>query len=77
MREIIFQIEEDPIDGGYVAQALGHGITTQGDTLEELRSMIIDAVQCHFDKPEDIPAIIRLHFVREEILTCPPHETTP
>ena len=68
MREIIFQIEEDPVDGGYVARALGHGITTQAESVAELKEMIADAVRCHFDSPEDMPKVVRLHFVREEVL---------
>jgi hypothetical protein len=46
--EIIFEVTEDPVDGGYVASALGVGITTEADTLEELRLMVRDAVDCHF-----------------------------
>ena len=69
MKEIIFQIEEDPVDGGFVACALGHGITTQAESIPELKTMIVDAVRCHFDKPEDFPKVIRLHFVREEVLS--------
>ena len=68
MNEIIFVVEEDPIDGGFVARALGYGITTQAETIEELKRMVVDAVQCHFDKPADRPKLIRLHFVREEVL---------
>ena len=68
MREIIFQIEEDPVDGGYVARALGYGITTQAESVAELKEMIADAVRCHFDSPEDMPKVVRLHFVREEVL---------
>ncbi len=71
MNEITFQIEEDPVDGGYVAQALGVGITTQAETIPELKAMILDAVRCHFDKPEGQPKVVRLHFVREEILALP------
>ena len=71
MSEIVFQVEEDPVDGGYVARALGHGITTQADTVEELRAMVTDAVHCHFDAPDEMPRVIRLHFVREEVLTLP------
>jgi hypothetical protein len=65
VREIIFQIEEDAVDGGYVAQALGHGITTQAETLPELRVMIRDAVRCHFDDAER-PSVVRLHSVSED-----------
>jgi len=64
--EIIFTVEEEP-EGGYVAEALGHAIVTQGDTLEELRRMVRDAVRCHFE-PEERPAIIRLHILKEEVL---------
>ncbi len=64
--EIIFLVRESP-EGGYEAEALGHAIFTEADTLEELRDMVIDAVQCHFDENER-PRIIRLHFVKEEVL---------
>ena len=50
--EIIFEVREDEVDGGFVAIALGHVIATQGDTLEELRSMVRDAVHCHFGDGE-------------------------
>ena len=48
MNEIIFLIEEDP-EGGYNAQALGHSIFTEGETIEELKGNIKDALDCHFD----------------------------
>jgi len=67
MNEIIFLIEEDP-EGGFNARALGISIFTEGDSIEELKKNIFDALNCHFDKSEDIPKIIRLHYVREEIL---------
>jgi predicted RNase H-like HicB family nuclease len=72
VKEIIFQVEQDEIDGGYVATALGHSIVTQGESMEELRTMVRDAVQCHFgDRPDaERPAMIRLHFVRDEVLTA-------
>lgn len=68
--EIIFEVHEDEADGGYVATALGHAIATQGETLEELREMVRDAVQCHFGDgvPGEMPRVIRLHFVRDEVL---------
>jgi predicted RNase H-like HicB family nuclease len=49
MKEIIFEVLEDPA-GGYTASALGLGIHTQGDTLEELRAQIRDAVGCYTGK---------------------------
>ncbi|MGP8175409.1 MAG: type II toxin-antitoxin system HicB family antitoxin [Terracidiphilus sp.] len=68
MNEIIFDVREDEADGGYVASALGYGIHTQGETLEELRAMVKDAVNCYFDETMQPPSIIRLHFVRDEVL---------
>jgi predicted RNase H-like HicB family nuclease len=70
MSEIIFEVREDEVDGGYTASALGYGIHTQGDTLEELRVMVKEAVNCYFDETMHAPKIIRLHFVREEILAA-------
>lgn len=72
MSEIIFQVEHDEIDSGYVATALGHSIVTQADTLEELRAMVRDAVKCHFGDGTvgANPSVIRLHFVRDEVLTA-------
>ncbi len=72
MTEIIFEVHEDEVDGGYTAAALGHAIFTQGDTLEELRVMVRDAVQCHFGDgvPGTMPKVIRLHFVRDEVLAA-------
>ncbi|MBF2078191.1 MAG: 2-oxoisovalerate dehydrogenase [Synechococcales cyanobacterium T60_A2020_003] len=64
--EIIFLVEEDP-EGGYVARAIGESIFTQGETLEDLREMVRDAVQCHFEDHER-PKLIRLHIVRDEVI---------
>lgn len=64
--EIIFSVEESP-EGGYEARALGHSIFTQADSLDELRTMVRDAVSCHFEDDER-PSVIRLHIVRDELL---------
>ena len=68
MKEIIFEVREDETDGGYTASALGYGIHTEADTIEELRRNVREATECFFDKPEDIPGVVRLHFVRDEVL---------
>jgi hypothetical protein len=68
VNEIIFLVEESP-EGGYSARALGVSIFTEADTLGELRSMIRDAVQCHFEEAQK-PAVVRLHFVREEVMAA-------
>lgn len=69
MTEIVFQVEEDSVDGGWVARALGAGITTQADSIDELKTMIRDALRCHFDNDTDIPPVIRLHFVKDEVIS--------
>jgi predicted RNase H-like HicB family nuclease len=65
--EIIFEVSEAE-EGGFCATALGYGITTQAETVEELRQMVRDAVSCYFDDPQNAPKLIRLHFVRDEVL---------
>jgi len=68
MSEIIFEVREDEADGGYTASAVSGGIHTEGETLEELRRNVRDAVDCYFDDPAKSPKVIRLHFVRDEVL---------
>lgn len=67
VNEIIFMVEEEP-EGGFNAKALGYPIFTQADTIEELRINIKEALECHFDKKDLTPSIIRLHIVKEETL---------
>ena len=64
--EIIFLVEESP-EGGYEAKALGESIYTQAESLDELRTMVQDAVRSHFDD-HDRPQMIRLHHVHDEVL---------
>lgn len=66
MNEIVFLVEE-AIEGGLTARALGESIYTEADDLPDLREQIRDAVNCHFDQ-ENKPKVIRLHFVRDEVL---------
>jgi NAD-dependent oxidoreductase involved in siderophore biosynthesis len=68
MEEMIFLIEDAP-EGGYTARALGVSIFTEADDLNSLREMVRDAVRCHFDEGQG-PKIIRLHFVREEVIAA-------
>lgn len=69
MSEIIFLVEQEA-DGGYVAESVSHNIFTQGDTLEELREMVKDAVACVFPDPIQRPRMVRLHFVRDEVFAA-------
>lgn len=66
--EVLFNVE-DADDGGYVATAPLHGIVTQADSIDELHAQVRDAVACHFDAA-DKPKLIRLHFVRDEVLAA-------
>lgn len=66
-KEIIFLVEEYP-EGGYIARALGYGIFTEADTFKELKRLVQDAVQCHFDTKE-MPRLIRLHTVKDEVIS--------
>lgn len=68
MSEILFLVEQVP-EGGYTARALGDSIFTEADTLPELRQMVKDAVQCHFDEGGK-PKVIRLRIVQEEVLAA-------
>lgn len=65
-KEIIFLVEESP-EGGYEARALGHSIYTEADDFDELRTMLQDAVRCHFDEG-NLPNVIRLHLVKDEVI---------
>lgn len=68
MNEIVFLVE-DAVEGGLIARALGHSIFTEADTYAELRDQVRDAVHAHFDEA-DRPAVIRLHYVRDEVLAA-------
>lgn len=67
MKEVIFEVREDEVDGGYTASALGVGIHTEGNTLAQLRDNVREAVDAFFDETMDAPRVIRLHFVRDEV----------
>jgi predicted RNase H-like HicB family nuclease len=64
--EIVFNVTQEG-DGGYVAECLSHDIFTQGNTWDELRANVREAVSAYFfDQPK--PAAVRLHLVRDELL---------
>jgi len=66
--EVIFSVQESP-EGGYEARAIGHSIFTEAESMDELRSLVRDAVRCHFD-PAMRPTVIRLHFVKDEVISA-------
>ncbi len=49
------------------ARALGESIFTEANDLADLHDNVRDAVHCHFDEGQ-VPKVIRLHFVREEVI---------
>ena len=66
VNEIVFEITQEA-DGGFCAECLTESIFTQGDTWDELRTNVKEAVEAfYFDRPK--PAGIRLHLVRDEVL---------
>ena len=67
-KELIIEVVEDP-ECGYRAQALGEGIFTHGANLDELRTNIREAVDAYYDEDELRPAIVRLHYVHQEVLS--------
>ena len=67
MNELVFLVEEAP-EGGFTARALGVPVFTEAGTLDEIRLAIRDAVRCHFE-PGQEPRVLRLHVVREELMT--------
>jgi len=66
--EIVFSVYQET-DGGFVAECLSYDIFTQGNSWDELRSNVQEAVNGYFyDRPK--PDRIRLHLVRDEVLAC-------
>ncbi len=64
--ELVFEVTQEA-DGGYCAECLTEAIVTQGDTWEELRKNVVEAVDAfYFDGPK--PAHVRMHLVRDEVL---------
>lgn len=67
MSELVFEVIQEA-DGGYCAECLTENIFTQADTWDELRENAMEATAAFFfDRP--LPARIRLHLVRDEVLS--------
>jgi hypothetical protein len=70
MNELVFDVIQES-DGGCVAECLGEPIVTEGDTWEQLRASVQEAVRgFYFDRPAGLPRRIRLHLVRDEVMAC-------
>lgn len=66
MRELVFEITQEA-DGGFTAEALGEAIFTEGNTWEDLRRNVADAVEAYYFDAEK-PKQVRLRLVRDEML---------
>ena len=65
VNEIVFEVTQDA-DGGFCAECMTESIFTQGDTWEDLRANVKEAVEAfYFARPR--PAGIRLHLIRDEV----------
>ena len=64
--KVVFEVTE-AVEGGYDARALGYSIFTQGEGWDDLKSMVRDAVLCHFGE-DGAPGVARLHLVRDEVI---------
>ena len=65
--ESIFEVR-DADEGGYFARALGYPIFTEGETWEELRSNVLEAISLHFEETQTRPRLAQLHYVRDELI---------
>ncbi len=65
--ELIFEIR-DAEEGGLYARALGQGIFTEGESWEELRANVIEAVSLHFEDATNRPRLVQMHYVKDELI---------
>lgn len=69
MSELVFKIIQEA-DGGFCAECLSDSIVTEGDSWDGLRRNAWEVVRAfYFDDPKKLPNTIRLHLVRDEVLT--------
>lgn len=65
--ELIFEIR-DADEGGFFARALGHGIFTEGETWDDLRTNVLQAVSLHFEEATTRPSLVQMHYVKDELI---------
>jgi hypothetical protein len=66
--ELIFEIR-DAEEGGFCARALGAAIFTEGETWEELRANVLEAVGLHYEDRLERPRLVQLHYVKDELIS--------
>jgi predicted RNase H-like HicB family nuclease len=68
MSELIFEVTQEA-DGGYCAECLTENIFTQGDSWDQLRANVKEAVTAfYFNFNQSTPRSLRLHLVRDETI---------
>lgn len=67
--ELVFVVREAN-DGGYVARAPGHSIVAEAASWTELRQRARESANKHFENATVHPERIRLHMVKDELLSC-------
>lgn len=67
MNELVFEVVQEG-DGGYCAECLTESIFTQGETWDQLRTNVREAVTAFFFDGV-APPLIRLHLVRDEVVS--------
>ena len=67
MGELVFEVIQEA-DGGYCAECLTESIFTQGETWEDLRKNVLEAVTAYFFDGV-APQRVRLHLVKDEVLS--------
>ncbi len=68
MNELVFEVVQVD-DGGFCAECLSENIFTQGDSWDDLRGNVREAVRGYFFY-RPAPERIRLHLVRDEVLAA-------
>ncbi len=68
MNELVFEVTQEE-DGGFCAECLSENIFTQGDSWEAIRKNVQEAVRGYYFDRAHAPRRIRLHLVRDELLT--------
>jgi Zn ribbon nucleic-acid-binding protein len=67
--ELVFEVAQDS-EEGFSAECLSEDIFTEADNWEGLKVSVKEAVECHFFDSKEKPKSIRLHLVRDEVLTA-------
>ena len=67
-KEITFIVHEAE-EGGYYAESAGVAIFAEGKTIDDLKSNIKSGIECYFESKDEIPSLVHLHIVKDEIFS--------